>query len=232
MAKSNGQFQIMNKLSFIFILSSLIFHLSLAQNADLDFKHFTTADGLVTNWMIRCPIVQDAQGFIWIGSDHGLHKYDGYKFTVFTHDENDSTSISNNSINAMHVDRKGRLWIGTKSGLNKWQPEMESFKHFFLPDNKGSSRTNIGRIREDNKGNFRIVTNKGAIIFNPDTETSRLFSFDFDRILGGPPSAGYLDKNDVFWVGGKNIIARYNLSTSEVKTYDLREAKFITIQKF
>ncbi|MGA9292041.1 MAG: two-component regulator propeller domain-containing protein, partial [Ignavibacteriaceae bacterium] len=206
----------------IFLLTQIVY----AQSADLDFQHFTTADGLVTNWMVYAPIEQDAQGFIWIGSDHGLHKYDGYKFTVFTHDEKDSTSISNNSIRVIHRDRKGRLWIGTSSGLNKWQPETESFKHFFLPDNKDSSRTIIGRIFEDNKGNLWIVTDKGVIIFNPETETSRLFPFDFDRVLGGPASAGYLDKNDVLWAGGKNIIARYNLSTSEVKTYDLRKAKF------
>jgi serine phosphatase RsbU (regulator of sigma subunit)/ligand-binding sensor domain-containing protein len=206
----------------IFLLTQIIY----AQSADLDFQHFTTADGLVTNWMIRCPIVQDAQGFIWIGSDHGLHKYDGYKFTVFTHDENDSTSISNNSINDMHVDRKGRLWIGTKSGLNKWQPETESFKHYFLSDNKDSNAVIIYQIREDNNGNLQLVTNKDGRSFNPDTETFQSNRFDFDRILGVSPSAGYLDKNGIIWFAGENIIARYNPSTSEVKRYDLRKAKF------
>jgi len=44
----------------------------------------------------------------------GLHKYDGYKFTLYTHDKNDSSSISNSSIKDIHTDHKGRLWIGTK----------------------------------------------------------------------------------------------------------------------
>ena len=206
----------------VFLLTQIVY----AQSMDLQFEHFTTADGLVTNWMVYSPIVQDAQGFIWIGSDHGLHKYDGYKFTVFTHDENDSTSISNNSIRNMHVDRKGRLWIGTSSGLNKWQPETESFKHYFLSDNKDSSAVIIYQIDEDHKGNLRVGTNKGGRIFNPEKETSNSYQLDSDRILGSPISAGYQDKNGIFWFGGENIIARYNPSTSEVKQFDLREAKF------
>ena len=118
----------------IFLLTQLT--IVYAQSTDLEFEHFTTADGLATNWMNFCPIEQDAQGFIWVGSDHGLHKYDGYNFTVFTHNENDSTSISNNSINDIHKDSKGRLWIATNSGLNRWKPETESFIRYFFADSR------------------------------------------------------------------------------------------------
>ncbi len=134
----------------IFLLIQIVY----AQSTDLEFQHFTTSDGLVTNWMRTCPIEQDAQGFIWIGSDHGLHKYDGYKFTVYTHDENDSRSISNSSVKDIHTDHKGRLWIATNSGLNRWLPEQESFKHFFISDSSDSDPTYVPGISEDSAGNL------------------------------------------------------------------------------
>jgi signal transduction histidine kinase/ligand-binding sensor domain-containing protein len=205
----------------IFLLAQIVY----SQNADLQFEHFTTADGLVTNWMVRCPIEQDAQGFLWFGSDHGLHKYDGYKFTVYTHIENDSTSISNSSIKVIHRDRKGSLWIGTGSGLNKWQPETESFKHYSFKD---SGITSINQIFEDNEGNLWLVGNR-VVKFNPDRETIKFYKDDFRKIndrLNNNISAGYLDKNDIYWLSGENILIKYNPATSEIKQYDLREAKF------
>ena len=117
--------RLLKYLLVIFLLTRLT--IIYAQSTDLEFEHFTTADGLATNWMIRCPIAQDTQGFIWVGSDNGLHKYDGYNFTVFTHNDDDSTSISSNGIRAIHKDSKGRLWIATISGLDRWKPEKESF---------------------------------------------------------------------------------------------------------
>ena len=74
-------------------------------------------------------------GFIWIGTQDGLNRYDGYEFKVYKHDPDDENSLSENIITALHQDRDGMLWIGTqKGGLNLFDPVAGSFEHFSHDD--------------------------------------------------------------------------------------------------
>ena len=64
-------------------------------------------------------------GFIWIGTDNGLNRFDGTNFKVYRHQQNKSNSISDNSIWSLYEDREGNIWIGTKGGtLNKYFPSI------------------------------------------------------------------------------------------------------------
>ena len=209
----------------IFLLTQLT--IVYAQSTDLEFEHFTTADGLATNWMIRCPIAQDAQGFIWVGSDHGLHKYDGYNFTVFTHNDNDSTSISSNGIKDIYKDSKGRLWIATNSGLNRWKPETESFIRYSFADSLGAIYT----ILEDNKGNLFFSFIKTLKKFDPETGTviKSYDQNDMDKInalANNYVTSVYMDKNNILWYGTGNGLIKYNPQTSQIKHFDLATARF------
>jgi signal transduction histidine kinase/DNA-binding response OmpR family regulator/ligand-binding sensor domain-containing protein len=206
----------------LLILSQMLY----SQSTDLEFEHFTTADGLATNWMISCPVEQDAQGFIWVGSDHGLHKYDGYNFTVFAHNYNDSISISNNSINDIYNDSKGRLWIATNSGLNRWKPETESFIRYSFADSLGP----IYLIYEDNNKNLLLVFYKALQKLDPETGIIKSYNQnDIDKIVALANNhilTAYLDKNNVSWLGAENGLIKYNPQTSELKLFDLANARF------
>lgn len=56
--------------------------------------------------LINC-VVQDRYGFIWVGTDFGLSRFDGYRFVNYRHDKNDTTSILDNIITEFHVDKQG-----------------------------------------------------------------------------------------------------------------------------
>ncbi len=95
-----------------FFLSALLFlHVRLsAQLMNLEFDAYNTTHGLSQNFVTS--IAQDKTGFIWIGTDDGLNRFDGYEFKVFRNDENDSTSLIDNSIQGtlcrarqLHLDR-------------------------------------------------------------------------------------------------------------------------------
>lgn len=68
-------------------------------------------------------ICQDNRGFIWVGTEYGLNKFDGVRFTQYLSRENDSTSLLNNIIRSLYVDRSHRLWIGCSNGLQYYVPE-------------------------------------------------------------------------------------------------------------
>src|SRR5512135_3509324 len=83
------------------------------------FEHLTIEDGLSQN--AGLAIFQDRKGYLWIGTQDGLNRYDGYNFKVYKHDPDNPKSISYNSILSIAEDRDGYLWIGTwGGGLNRF----------------------------------------------------------------------------------------------------------------
>jgi signal transduction histidine kinase/ligand-binding sensor domain-containing protein/CheY-like chemotaxis protein len=76
---------------------------------------------------------------MWFGTEDGLNKYDGYKFTNYKHDPNDSSSIPYNRISALFEDSYGELWIGTRRGLCKYDRYHDSFiRYLYDKDNPKS----------------------------------------------------------------------------------------------
>lgn len=85
------------------------------QTRVIHFSRLSMEDGLSHN-AINC-IYQDRRGFMWLGTEDGLNKYDGYQFLVYYHDPLDSCSISDNRIQTIYEDAAGHLWFGTRGGL-------------------------------------------------------------------------------------------------------------------
>ena len=80
-------------------------------------------------------LCQDKQGYVWIATDYGLNRFDGYKFKSFLHDDNDTTSLQSNAIVSLLCDRKGQLWVGTNHGLDRFDKGTSQFVHYRFPDN-------------------------------------------------------------------------------------------------
>ena len=74
---------------------------------DARFTHLTTADGLSQSEVTG--IVQDARGFLWIATTDGLNRYDGYTFTVYTHDPDDPNTPGGNYLHTLLQDRDGQV---------------------------------------------------------------------------------------------------------------------------
>lgn len=111
-------------------------------------------------------IVQDAHGFVWIGTENGLNKFDGWTFTNYFHDERDSTSLVNNLIEALLCDRQGDLWVGSGKGLQLYSPYEDAFKNVtFVDGNKPS----VLHLQELNTGKIWAVT-AGYGVYSIDKE--------------------------------------------------------------
>lgn len=112
-------------------------------------------------------IEQDSYGFVWIATQNGLNRFDGWKFVSYFHDEKDSTSLSGNIVRKLLTDKKGRLWVGTNNGLQYYCPYEDSFRSIRFPDN---SHPSISDMVETNDGEIWVVTSGyGAFSIHPET---------------------------------------------------------------
>ena len=110
--------------------------------------------GKLASSLINC-ITQDKYGYIWVGTEYGLSKFDGYRFTNYFHDEKDSTSITDNIISDFLVDEKGNLWIGSAKGLMKYDYENNNFKRYRFSDGR---RPRIYSIKESHNHDILVGT--------------------------------------------------------------------------
>ncbi|HEV8514326.1 MAG TPA: two-component regulator propeller domain-containing protein, partial [Cyclobacteriaceae bacterium] len=139
----------------------------------ISFNHITQEYGL-RNGNVRA-IVKDYQGFVWIGTEDGLHRYDGYSMKVYRKIENDTASISSNFILCLFEDSNKNLWIGTLDGsLCLYNRKKDNFIHFKKQISKNDSRINeaIRAIYEDDSkqlfiGSGRLL--RGVLTKNPES---------------------------------------------------------------
>ncbi len=142
-----------------------------AQEPSLYFEKITIQDGLSHN-KVNC-IIQDQRGFIWIGTDDGLNRYDGKRFVYYKTRPNDSTSISGNIITDLIEDRNGIIWIATADGgLSRYNyrlpPSLQFKQYKHKPGDPHSIPVNtINTLLEDPQGFLWLGTSgKSVLRFN------------------------------------------------------------------
>ena len=121
----------------------------------IDFAYIGGNEGLSEN--IVNDIVQDQNGFIWLATNDGLNRYDGYSMTHFRYDPSNPQSLSSNVLECLLLAHDGMLWIGTSDGgLNRYNPQENTFQRYQNnPQNPTSiSAGMIDGLSEDNQGNI------------------------------------------------------------------------------
>ncbi|RAW01190.1 two-component regulator propeller domain-containing protein [Pseudochryseolinea flava] len=116
------------RLLFATLLACLCSTMAFGQLLNLEFESYNATKGLSQNLVYT--IAQDKNGYIWIGTDDGLNRFDGYEFKIFKHIKGDSTSIPANSIRALCLAPDSSLWIGTSNGVCRYVPRTESFEQY------------------------------------------------------------------------------------------------------
>ncbi len=121
-------------------------------------------------------IQEDGNGKLWLGSRSGLSRFDPAdgRFTVYQHKLGDPTSISDNIVTSVHIDRSGAIWAATESGLNKLNQESGKFSTYFTSDGLPSNRVEC--ILGDDFDRLWISTNRGISRFDPASHSFKNFS--------------------------------------------------------
>jgi signal transduction histidine kinase/ligand-binding sensor domain-containing protein len=115
-------------------------------------------------------IAQAPDGALWLGGNVGLHRFDPQTktFTVYSHDPENSTSISNDQVNAVFFDRSGTLWAGTQNGLDRFDPAANAFKSY--DQRNGMPSTVVSCILQDSRGMLWMSTSNGISSFDVKSE--------------------------------------------------------------
>ncbi len=189
----------------LLILFQFIFLLVSSNNQQLKFERIGTKTGLTDNNVV-C-IMQDSRGFIWVGTQYGLNRFDGQQFKVFYSNPFDSCSLGSNYIQNIFEDSNRNIWIATLGGgFCKFDRALNRFKQFNhkLNDSNCVSGNNINSIVEDKTGKFWIATSDGINLFDPETE--RFIHFyneknDTTTISNNIATTVYADSRGEIWIG-------------------------------
>lgn len=210
---------------FVFVILFFVLSGALGKNTDEDFICFNTSNGKLFHNTIDA-IARDQLGYIWVGTNYGLNRLDGYNTVNYINNPEDSTSISGNFINALFVDSSDDLWIGTLGGgLNKYDRKTNSFIRIKQSGliNEG---LNISAITEDNSGNIWIGTNgEGVSKYNKKTGLFKRFNIseaDPYKRINSNVTKMLCDKEGFIWVGmNQGEVFRIDTKTEEIKYMSL-----------
>lgn len=153
---------------FLFFLIHTYF--SFCQQPNLEFRTLSALE-IMTNSKAS-SIIQDSTGYLWIGTNDGLFRFDGQTVFPYYINVNDSSSLPSNKINKLFVDSKKNIWIGTSGGLCIYNPEYDNFIPVVTDSSlKGIPGSDINVINEDNNGQVYIAFGKS--IFKYDKANSK-----------------------------------------------------------
>ncbi len=193
----------------VFILAILFPQACSAQTPGISginvvIKRISTEQGLSSSMI--WAITQDTRGFVWIGTDKGLNKFDGKNFKTYTFDPHDSSSLSDPQIWSLFADSSGILWVGTQNGLNRFDPATLKFSRYFNDPKNDSSLSNneVRSIYRDRAGVLWVGTARGLNRFHEQTGA-------WTRYLPAPNDSSHPGDNFIdvmledhqgsFWIG-------------------------------
>jgi signal transduction histidine kinase/ligand-binding sensor domain-containing protein/DNA-binding response OmpR family regulator len=190
---------------------------------NLIFDFYSQEHGLSNNQIHS--VLQDKKGWLWIGTSQGVCRFDGYSFTVFKNNPDDSTSLKGNLVRIIFEDHKGELWVGTENGgLNKFNREKETFQHIFYSGSVALLRNaSVTSIQEDNAGDLLVGTETNLYKIENETKLTPIiptnlpgFS-EYFRVIR-PDASGRV------WIGTNRGLFVYHPETNRAEKVNLRES--------
>ncbi|MQN81430.1 response regulator [Prevotella copri] len=174
--------------------------------------------------LIRC-IIQDKYGFIWVGTNYGLNRFDGYKFSTYLCNPADTTTIQDNDIVKLYPYSKEFLFVATNRGLYKYSYLTNSFQHIVLE--KKDEKIRVSSLIEDRKHNLLIGTS-GYGAYRLDMTTGKVTRLsrksansvdDFFAIL-------FFDDEGYLWQANHTkVLRKYKYDGKSIKLVSVYEPK-------
>jgi len=212
----------MNKrIALLLFLLIISFFSGLANQPDrVLFQDITFETGLP---FIGCQsIKQDYKGFIWMGSDAGLHRYDGNDFKSYIHNKDDENSLREGKVNSIFMDSRNNFWVATSTGVDLFLEDENRFIHVpMVYDPIGVSNESVLGFYENEHGELYLHGHFSIYKYDPDSgQFNRLITniseidqadFVFESLI----QAG---ENFILGTSGRGLVV-FNTSNKTFQSY-------------
>ncbi|HSW07005.1 diguanylate cyclase domain-containing protein [Aquabacterium sp.] len=150
-------------------------------------------------------LVQDAEGFFWVGGQTGLARWDGLRWRAHVPDLGTPGALPDNFVQALHVDARGRLWVGTSAGgLARYEPRDDNFAAVAVGPG-GLGDANVTALAAD--GSHGLWVGTGAGLNHLDFDSGRV-SQATGPLPNRPVHALLTDRQGALWVGTRSGLLR------------------------
>ena len=189
--------------------------LSYAQSKNLIFNNINIEQGISQSTIE--DIFQDSEGYIWLGTNDGLNRYNGYEFKIYNYEEYQN-SISHNGITDITEDKYGNIWVNTVSGVNKINKKTEKISNYTEINGKikEDSTTEI-IVTKDN--NILVGTYEGLNIYNAKEDSFDIILEQKDGILSSCIYSIDEDINGNIWIGTELGLNKLSKDFKVLETY-------------
>ncbi len=203
-----------------------------SQSTDPQGQLFSTTSGLSQSSITA--VMQDDLGFLWIGTQEGLNKYDGYSFQQFRYHP-DTISLSSNEIHCLAEGRDGVVWVGTDFGLNKLD-RLRGYlwTHYLTQQADSSCGRVIYSLLVDEQGRVWIRTRQKLVVLDPDTEEFVYYNLYQDESNPSNSDESFsmqIGPCGLIWMGTKDGLQVFNPETDELQVYNASSHKGLKSNK-
>ena len=208
------------------VLALLPHELTAQATENFRFSHLTVEEGL-SDGMVYDALM-DSRGFMWIATNSGLDRYDGYTFKHYRYNKEDSTSISARTVMSLMEDPQGYIWIGTIGGcLNRFDPETETFRSYdYIIRDTYSEGKDVTSLIQDETGLIWMGT-FGCGFQSFDPQTGKFKRYDLLTDYNNSSEAFYrntvhylledLEDTNRLWIAANLGLYVFNKTTEELK---------------
>ena len=176
------------------------------------YTRYGVRDGLSSEKIMA--ITQDKKGFIWIGTDNSLERFDGQRFISFFHDPANPKTIPDGAVLDLKMDKKGRLWL--RAGLEIGYFSTDDFTYHPAPIkfSRDSLAKTLIRLCMDNEGNVVIVpASFGVFMYDEKEGVFTNENTPYKLPEGWKPICFIQDRLGNYWTGCQQGLVKNNPTT-------------------
>ena len=183
------------------------------------FEHLSVREGLSQSTVMS--ILQDSRGFIWLATESGLNRYDGYSLREYRRERGNDHALASDYIWKIDEDSRGDLWLATAGGgVARWDRRNDRFQQFrHAPDDPHSIASDTVRtLHVGSRDQVWVGTDRGLDVLDPRTGRARHFRHQAGNarsLAADAIYAIYSDRSGRLWVGTDQGLNRYEPTSDD-----------------
>lgn len=198
-----------SKTIYLFIIFSLLFCACSEPQIHFVDKDSEQVSDELSSQRISC-FLEDAHGYIWLGTERGLNRFNGYEYRQFLHNKADSASLCSDIVTTLFLDSQGRIWVGTMDGVCRYEGEG-NFRRYDIKEDDST----VSQILETSDGTVLVNMIRRLYRYDPSSDRMEILIDDFTR-ANVFRNRSFLDAADRLWSVTPEKVSCYNIKTLQL----------------